>query len=76
MTHALLFNRSCTRLSAHQPSTATAWTFFQIPWTDSGLIRKPQPNSMDDRLRQPVFLEIREDKNPNEVGSGEGKLKT
>ena len=27
MTHALLFNRSCTRLSAHQPSTATAWSF-------------------------------------------------
>jgi hypothetical protein len=27
ITHALLFNRSCTRLSAHQPSTATAWTF-------------------------------------------------
>src|SRR6202521_6402502 len=27
MTHVLLFNRSCTRLSAHQPSTATAWSF-------------------------------------------------
>ena len=25
MTHALLFNRSCARLSANQPSTATAW---------------------------------------------------
>jgi bifunctional non-homologous end joining protein LigD len=28
----------------------------------------------DDRLRQPVFLGIREDKSANEVGSGEGKL--
>jgi hypothetical protein len=37
MIHALLFNRSCTRLSAHQRSTATAWTFFQIAWTDQNL---------------------------------------
>src|SRR4029077_20890382 len=37
----LLFNRSCTRLLAHQPSTATAWTFFQIAWTDSE--SRPRP---------------------------------
>ena len=30
----------------------------------------------DDRLRQAVFLGIREDKNPKRSGSGEGKLKT
>ena len=42
MTHALLFNRSCTRLSAHQASTATAWTFFQIAWTDSE--SRPRPD--------------------------------
>ena len=30
----------------------------------------------DDRLRQPVFLGIREDKRPEEVGAGAGELKS
>ena len=48
MTHALLFNRFCTRLSAHQPSTATAWTFFQIAWTDSEF----RPHPLDVRIEK------------------------
>jgi hypothetical protein len=46
-------NRSCTRLSAHQPSTATAWTFFQIAWTDS----ESRPRPPDVRIENPRPLQ-------------------
>src|ERR1700730_10631107 len=61
MTHALLFNRPCARLSAHQPSTATAWrrnTRGQLLGQPSRLTLRLSPRTMVLKVRLILGLAI------------------